>query len=141
MVDRTGDDLTAKVKIGLKKSKDAGILFDLKAVVKRNGDEVSSGELLGAPGGGKGFENANLRTIPLSFPTEAFCPGDNISHQGAGAQLLPRQPRAVRRREAVVRRQFPESGQRSDRSCRPSTWSAAMTMKTKIATTREIAAI
>ncbi len=56
-----------------------GILFDLKAVVKRNGIEVSSGELLGAPGGGKGFENANLLTIPVSFPTETFAPGDDIS--------------------------------------------------------------
>ena len=78
-VDRTGSDLTAKVRIGLKKSKDAGILFDLKAVVKKNGNEVSSGELLGVPGGGKGFENAILRTIPLSFPTDAFGPNDNIS--------------------------------------------------------------
>ena len=79
VVDRTGSDLTAKVRIGLKKTKDDGILFDLKAVVKRNGIEVSSGELLGAPGGGKGIENANLLTIPVSFPTETFVPGDNIS--------------------------------------------------------------
>jgi hypothetical protein len=81
VVDRTGSDLTARVRIGLKKTKDDGILFDLKAVVKRNGDEVSSGELLGAPGGGKGIENANLLTIPVSFPTETFAPGDNISLQ------------------------------------------------------------
>ena len=79
VVDRTGNDLTAKVRIGLKWFWDAGIRFDLKAVVKRNGNEVSSGELLGAPGGGMLFQNAKLRTIPLSFPTEAFAPGDNIS--------------------------------------------------------------
>jgi hypothetical protein len=79
VVDRPVDDLTTKVKIGLKKAKDAGILFDLKAVVKRNGNEVSSGELLGVPGGGKGFENAILRTIPLTVPTETFVGGDNIS--------------------------------------------------------------
>lgn len=79
VVDRVGNDLTAKVKIGLKWIWDTGIRFDLKAVVKRNGEEVSSGELLGVPGGGRGFENANLLTIPVSFPTEAFEPGDDIS--------------------------------------------------------------
>lgn len=79
VVDRPANSLTARVRIGLKKSKDAGILFDLKAVVKKNGVEVSSGKLLGAPGGGKGFENSNLLTIPLSFPADAFKPGDDIS--------------------------------------------------------------
>jgi hypothetical protein len=69
----------ARVWIGLKKSSDAGILFDLKAVVKKNGNEVSSGELLGAPGGGKGFNNANQLTIPLSLPADAFQSGDNVS--------------------------------------------------------------
>jgi hypothetical protein len=69
----------ARVWIGLKKSNDSGILFDLKAVVKKNGSEVSSGELLGAPGGGKGFPNANQLTIPLSLPADAFQPGDNVS--------------------------------------------------------------
>ena len=79
VVDRTGNDLTAKVKIGLKWFWDAGIRFDLKAVVKRNGIEVSSGELLGSPGAGVLFQNAKLRTIPLSFPTETFAPNDDIS--------------------------------------------------------------
>lgn len=69
----------ARVWIGLKKSNDAGIRFDLKAVVKRNGNVVSSGVLLGAPGGGKGFENANLLTVPLSLPADAFQPGDQVS--------------------------------------------------------------
>jgi hypothetical protein len=69
----------ARVLIGLKKTKDTGILFDLKAVVKRNGDEVSSGTLFGAPGGGVGFNNANLLTIPLSLPADAFQVGDNVS--------------------------------------------------------------
>jgi hypothetical protein len=71
--------LAARVWIGLKKSSDAGILFDLKAVVTRNGNAVSSGELLGAPGGGKGFQNANLLTIPLSLPDDEFQSGDNVS--------------------------------------------------------------
>ena len=79
VVDRTVNDLTAKVRIGLKWFWDAGIKFDLKAVVKRNGVEVSSGELLGSQGGGILFQNAKLRTIPLSFPTETFASGDNIS--------------------------------------------------------------
>jgi hypothetical protein len=71
----------ARVWIGLKKSQDTGILFDLQAVVKRNGNEVSSGTLFGAPGGGVGFNNANLLTIPLSIPaaSDTFNPGDNIS--------------------------------------------------------------
>ena len=74
----------ARVWIGLKDNsggskKHAGTRFDLKAVVKRNGNVVSSGELLGAPGGGPGFGNAVLRTIPLSLPAEAFAPGDTIS--------------------------------------------------------------
>ncbi|MGH2551503.1 MAG: hypothetical protein ACRDHN_19115, partial [Thermomicrobiales bacterium] len=65
----------ARVWIGLKDNsggskKHAGTRFDLKAVVKRNGSEVSSGELLGAPGGGPGFGNALLRTIPLSLPAD-----------------------------------------------------------------------
>ncbi len=47
--------------------------------MKRNGNVVSSGELLGTPGGGPGFGNAALRTIPLSIPAEAFAPGDTIS--------------------------------------------------------------
>ena len=74
----------ARVWIGLKDNsggskKHAGTRFDLKAVVKRNGNVVSSGELLGTPGGGPGFGNAVLRTIPLSLPAEAFAPGDTIS--------------------------------------------------------------
>jgi hypothetical protein len=79
VVDRTSNDFTAKVKIGLKWFWDNGIKFDLKAVVKRNGIEVSSGELLGSPGAGVLFQNAKLRTIPLSFPTQTFAGGDNIS--------------------------------------------------------------
>jgi hypothetical protein len=71
----------ARVWIGLKKIQDTGILFDLQAVVNRNGNEVSSGTLFGAPGGGVGFNNANLLTIPLSIPaaSDTFNPGDNIS--------------------------------------------------------------
>ncbi len=79
VVDRTGGDLTAKVRLGLKWFWDYGIKFDLKAVVKRNGVEVSSGELLGSPGGFVLFQNAILRTIPLTFPIQTFESGDNIS--------------------------------------------------------------
>ncbi len=80
VVDLTSPTSTAaRVWIGLKKSNDAGIRFDLKAVVKKNGIEVSSGTLFGAPGGGKGFNNANLLTIPLSLPAEEFHHGDDIS--------------------------------------------------------------
>jgi hypothetical protein len=79
-VDLTRSDSTAaRVWIGLKKSNDSGIRFDLKAVVKKNGSQVSFGELLGAPGGGKGFGNSNLLTIPLSLPAVAFQHGDKIS--------------------------------------------------------------
>jgi len=82
VVDQTSPSSpAARVWIGLKKSKDAGILFDLQAVVKRNGNEVSSGTLFGAPGGGVGFSNSNLLTIPLSIPaaSDTFNPGDSIS--------------------------------------------------------------
>ena len=78
-VDRTDNLLTARVRVGLKWIWDTGIKFDLRAVVKRNGNEVSSGELLGVRGGGVLFQNAKLFGIPVSFPTQAFVPGDDIS--------------------------------------------------------------
>jgi hypothetical protein len=78
-VDRTDNLLTARVRVGLKWIWDTGIKFDLRAVVKKNGNEVSSGELLGVTGAGVLFQNAKLFGIPVSFPTQAFVPGDSIS--------------------------------------------------------------
>lgn len=69
----------ARVWIGLKNSDDVGTRFDLKAVVSRDGLPVSSGALFGALGGSSGFNNAKLRTVPLSFPSTAFSSGDSIS--------------------------------------------------------------
>jgi len=69
----------ARVWIGLKNSDDVGTRFDLKAVVKNGAFIVSSGELLGALGGSSGFNNAKLRTIPLSLPADDFVSGDTIS--------------------------------------------------------------
>jgi hypothetical protein len=79
-VDQTSPTSTAaRVWIGLKNSDDVGTRFDLQAIVKKNGTQVSSGTLLGALGGSSGFNNAKLRTIPLSLPTSAFTSGDAMS--------------------------------------------------------------
>lgn len=79
-VDLTSPTSTAaRVWIGLKNSDDVGTRFDLSAVMKKSGLPVSFGTLLGALGGSSGFNNATLRTIPLSFPTTAFSTGDGIS--------------------------------------------------------------
>jgi hypothetical protein len=79
-VDLTSTTSTAaRVWIGLKNSDDVGTRFDLKAVVSKSGTPVSSGALFGALGGGSGFNNASLRTIPLSLPAAAFSPSDSIS--------------------------------------------------------------
>jgi hypothetical protein len=79
-VDLTSPTSTAaRVWIGLKNSDDVGTRFDLKAVVSRDGLPVSSGALFGALGGSSGFNNAKLRTVPLSFPSTAFSSGDSIS--------------------------------------------------------------
>ena len=79
-VDQTSSTSTAaRVWIGLKNSDDVGTRFDLHGVVKKNGTPVSSGTLLGAFGGSSGFNNAILRTIPLSTPSSNFSSGDTIS--------------------------------------------------------------
>jgi hypothetical protein len=79
-VDLTGTTSTAaRVWIGLKNSDDVGTRFDLQAIVKNGGVPVSSGTLLGALGGSSGFNNAKLRTIPLSLPASAFGSTDAIS--------------------------------------------------------------
>jgi hypothetical protein len=79
-VDQTSSTSTAaRIWLGLKNSDDVGTRFDLKAIVKKNGTEVSSGTLLGSLGGSSGFNNAKLRTIPLSLPSSAFTSGDTMS--------------------------------------------------------------
>ena len=79
-VDQTSPTSTAaRVWLGLKNSDDVGTRFDLKAIVKQNGTQVSSGTLLGSLGGSSGFNNAKLRTVPLSLPSSAFTSGDTMS--------------------------------------------------------------
>ncbi len=124
----------ARIWIGLKKDNDAGILFDLKAVVKKNGAEVSSGELLGAPGGGKGFNNANLLTIPLSFPTEAFCPGDNVSIKLFVRNSCLIAPRTPAPRDSGTTTP-PPTADSTSRVPRPSIWCEATTTESGSATT------
>ncbi len=75
VVDRTGNDLTAKVKIGLQKPKDAGILFDLKAVVKKYGQR---GQLRRAPGCARRQQRLRHREPaydPAVVPDGAVRPG------------------------------------------------------------------
>ena len=57
----------ARVWIGLKNSDDVGIRFDLRAIVSLNGSPVGSGELDSVTGGSSGFNNAILRSIPLTL--------------------------------------------------------------------------
>ena len=79
-VDQTSPTSTAaRVWLGLKNSDDVGTRFDLKGIVKKNGTVVSTGTLLGALGGSSGFNNALLRTIPLSLPASLFASGDTMS--------------------------------------------------------------
>jgi hypothetical protein len=71
----------ARVWIGLKDNSGGkkNVRFDLKAEVVSDTDPPVIGELLGALGGGPGFGNANLLTIPLSLPTGAFDSGSVVS--------------------------------------------------------------
>jgi hypothetical protein len=57
----------ARVWVGLKNSDDVGIRFDIQAKVYLNGAPVGSGQLDGVPGGSSGFNNAALRSIPLTL--------------------------------------------------------------------------
>lgn len=57
----------ANVWLGLKNSDDVGTKFDLKAEAYVGGVLVGSGELNAVPGGSSGFNNANLRSIPLTL--------------------------------------------------------------------------
>jgi hypothetical protein len=83
----TNDDLPflsdlspAEVWIGLENNNDAGIRFDLKAEVYKDGNLVGNGVLDSVDGGGSGFNNAILYSIPLSLDSPIlFNPGDNLS--------------------------------------------------------------
>src|SRR5262249_3902848 len=65
---------------GLGNSDDAGIRFDLQAIVTSNTTVVGSGQLTSVFGGSSGFNNATLFTIPLatsgSIPVRS---GDTLS--------------------------------------------------------------
>lgn len=70
----------AGIWLGLKNSDDVGTSFDLQADVVVNGNLVASGQLLEVPGGSSGFNNASLRTIPLTFSGPAVIhTGDSLS--------------------------------------------------------------
>jgi hypothetical protein len=72
---------SAKVWVGLANSDDAGIKFDLQAIVKKNGSQVGSGQLSSVNGGGSSFNNARLNTITLALtagPTTVST-GDTLS--------------------------------------------------------------
>jgi hypothetical protein len=58
---------SARVWVGLANSDAVGLKLDLSAKVIKGGQEVGSGELLNVSAGGSGFNNAVLRTIPLSL--------------------------------------------------------------------------
>jgi len=68
-------------RAGLKKSDDVSIRFDLRAEIYYNGSTlVGSGELASVTGGGSGFHNAKLDSIPLSLPMAVgIAPGDTLS--------------------------------------------------------------
>lgn len=70
----------AGIWVGLKNSNDAGIRFDLRIEVYRNGSELAgSGAVSSVPGGGKGFNNARQHTIPLSsLAGVTFFTGDSV---------------------------------------------------------------
>ena len=94
----------ARIWIGLKKSNDAGIRFDLKAVVKRNGNVVSSGELLGAPGGGKGSTTRTCSPSRCRCPRTPSQAGDQVSIKLLVRNSCLGKPPELRCRAAVVQR-------------------------------------
>jgi len=82
--DPCGSQLTgvgpAKVWIGLKNSDDVGTRFDLLAEVLKNGSVITSSQLNNQPGGGSGFNNAILRTLPMVMNAPvALDSGDIVS--------------------------------------------------------------
>lgn len=68
------------VWVGLKNSDDIGIKFDLMAEAYKNGTLAASGSLTSVPGGSSGFNNARLRSIPLTAqPGITFSSGDTLA--------------------------------------------------------------
>jgi hypothetical protein len=65
----------ANVWLGLKNSDDVGTKFDLLAEVFKDGNLIGTGQINSVPGGSSGFNNASLRTIPLSLNTASSCCG------------------------------------------------------------------
>jgi predicted extracellular nuclease len=70
-----------KDRAGLKNSNGVSIRFDLRAEIYYNGSTlVGSGELASAAGGGSGFHNTKLDSIPLDLPAAVgIAPGDTLS--------------------------------------------------------------
>jgi hypothetical protein len=69
-----------KVWVGLTNSDDVGVSFDIQATLKLNGAGIGMGQVDGVPGGGSGFANARLVTIPLSAsPPGDFASGDVVA--------------------------------------------------------------
>lgn len=70
-----------KDRAGLTNSADVSIRFDLRAEIYYNGSAlVGSGELASVTGGGSGFHNAKLDSIPLNLPMAVgIAPGDTLS--------------------------------------------------------------
>lgn len=69
----------ANVWIGLKNSDDVGTKFDLLVEVFKDGTPVGSGQSYSVVGGSSGFNNAKLRTIPLTLTSSANCCGGTLS--------------------------------------------------------------
>jgi hypothetical protein len=69
----------ANVWIGLKNSDDVGTKFDLQVEVFKDGAPVGSGQSYSVAGGSSGFNNAKLRTIPLTLTSSANCCGGTLS--------------------------------------------------------------
>ena len=57
----------AKVFVGLRNSDDVGLRLDLKAEVLAGSTVIGAGQLNNVPAGGSGFNNAALRSVPLSL--------------------------------------------------------------------------
>lgn len=76
-----GPVTSTNIWVGLANSDDAGIRFDLRAEVYRNGSELAgAGEVASVAGGSSGFNNAHERTIDIvPSPGVVFSPGDTMN--------------------------------------------------------------
>jgi hypothetical protein len=61
----------ANVFVGLANSDDVGLRLDLKAEILADSTVVAQGQLNNVPAGGSGFNNAVLRSVPLSLIDES----------------------------------------------------------------------